>query len=616
MNKTKWKEIALYGLAVVAAKGQFVGCYPLIPGFFAAAFMEEVNRTLLLVFSIFGMALFVPVQAMAKYTMVLLVTGAVVKLVEWAYKGCRIYIGAVAAGVSVLLLTMAGELLLVRNRTRIWMGLLESVLVCAMVLVFSPMMHQFLEERLSMPHRKKNSSTTAPEHGEKLQTYAKSFNGLSQIFSQMESFKNNFEPEEMGKMQQEITGKICISCDQCAICWQEEASPMYELFFRLFHSIEKRGTAEEEVHRELSDYCPYSDSIVEEAIGVFEKARLNLAWYNRLLENRGIIAEQLDAMAYIMEDCAREYKDISQLEGRLLAAVKYRLKERGVVSREIHLYQRQNGKLSLQLKAAAKWGNCVPVKELAKAVSQGLKRDMVPGKYTRTLLGRDEAYLTFEEDTLFHTLQGVARLTKDHSQVSGDSFSFLELEGGECVMALSDGMGSGINACKESEMVIELIEKFLESGFQKETAIRMMNSAMVIQGEDGIFSTVDLASMDLYTGMCEFYKIGAAATFIKHEQEVECIASAGLPAGILHQIEIDKTSRQLKDGEFVVLLTDGVLDFLKVPMPEETMREIIETVETNNPGQMAKQILERILLFTAGKVPDDMTVLVSGIWKK
>ena len=55
MNKTKWKEIALYGLAVVAAKGQFVGCYPLIPGFFAAAFMEEVNRTLLLVFSIFGM---------------------------------------------------------------------------------------------------------------------------------------------------------------------------------------------------------------------------------------------------------------------------------------------------------------------------------------------------------------------------------------------------------------------------------------------------------------------------------------------------------------------------------------------------------------------------------
>lgn len=616
MNKSKWRELVLYVLAIVAAKVEFAGCYPLIPAFFAAAYMEEVNRTLLLVFSIFGMALFIPVQAMAKYTMVMLVTGVVIKMVEWAYKSCRTYVGAAASGVSVLLLTAAGEVLQVGRRSVVWMGVMESVLVSSMVMLLSPVLHRMLEDGL-LPFGWKNYvDARTPEHGEKLQTYAKSFSGLSQIFSHMQRFKGGFEPEEMGKMQQEITGKICMDCDQCAICWQEESSPMYELFFRLIHSIEKRGTAEEEVHRELAGYCPYSDSIVEEAVGVFEKAKLNLAWYNRLLENRGIIAEQLDAMAYIMEDCAREYQDISQQETRLLAAVKYRLKERGIQTREIHLYQRQNEKISLQVKVSSKWGNCVPVKELAKAASQGLRREMVPGKYTRTLIGKDEAFLTFEEDTLFHTLQGVARLTKDHAQVSGDSFSFLNLEGGECVMALSDGMGSGINACKESEMVIELIEKFLESGFQKETAIRMMNSAMVIQGEDGIFSTVDMASIDLYSGMCEFYKIGAAAAFIKHADEIECISSASLPAGMFQQIEIERTSRQLVDGEFVVLLTDGVLDYLRVPMPEDTMREILDTIETTNPGQMAKQILERILLFTAGKVPDDMTVLVSGIWQK
>lgn len=616
MNKSKWRELVLYVLAIAAAKIDFAGCYPLIPAFFATAYMEEVNRTLLLVFSIFGMALFIPVQAMAKYTMVMLVTGVVIKMVEWAYKSCRTYVGAAAAGVSVLLLTAAGEVLQVGRRSVAWMGVMEAVLVSSMVMLLSPVLHRMLEDGLMPMRWKNNTDVRTPEHGEKLQTYAKSFSGLSQIFSHMQRFKGSFEPEEMGKMQQEITGKICMDCDQCAICWQEESSPMYELFFRLIHSIEMRGTAEEEVHRELAGYCPYSDSIVEEAVGVFEKAKLNLAWYNRLLENRGIIAEQLDAMAYIMEDCAREYQDISQQETRLLAAVKYRLKERGIQTKDIHLYQRQNGKMSLQVKASSKWGNCVPVKELAKAASQGLRREMVPGKYTRTLIGKDEAFLTFEEDTLFHTLQGVARLTKDHAQVSGDSFSFLNLEGGECVMALSDGMGSGINACKESEMVIELIEKFLESGFQKETAIRMMNSAMVIQGEDGIFSTVDMASMDLYTGMCEFYKIGAAATFIKHKDEIECISSASLPAGIFQQIEIEKTSRQLEDGDFVVLLTDGVLDYLRVPMPEDTLQEILDTIETTNPGQMAKQILERILLFTAGKVPDDMTVLVSGIWRK
>ncbi len=614
MNKAKWKEIMLYGMAILVSKGQLAGCYPLIPGFFAAVFMEEVNRTLLLIFTIFGMALFIPVQAMAKYTMVLLVTGLVIRLWEWANRSCGVWIGAVAAGASVFLLTVAGEVLKVRNRAAFWMGILESVCVCAMVLVAAPLVSRFLEGGAQAFRGAEGKRE--PEHGEKLQTYAKSFNGLSQIFSQMESFKSSFEPEEVGRMQQEIAGRVCVSCSQCAICWQEENSPMYDLFFRLFHSIEKRGGAGEEVHQELSCCCPHSDSIVEEAIGVFEKAKLNLAWYNRLLENRGVIAEQLDAMAYIMEDCAREYKDISGHEGKLLGAVKSRLREKGVLSKEIHLYQRQNGKLSLQLTAVSKWGNCVTVKEMAKAVSQGLKRDMVPGKYTRSLIGREDAFLVFEEDTLYHTLQGVARLTKDHAQISGDSFSFLELEGGESVMALSDGMGSGINACKESEMVIELIEKFLEAGFRKETAIRMMNSAMVIQGEEGSFSTVDLASLDLYSGRCEFYKIGAAATYIKHGEEVECISSASLPAGIFHQLEIERSSRQLQDGDFVVLVTDGVTDCLGVPMPEETMQEILGSIDTNNPEQMAKQVLERILMCTGGKAPDDMTVLAAGIWKK
>ena len=240
-------------------------------------------------------------------------------------------------------------------------------------------------------------------------------------------------------------------------------------------------------------------AVVEEAVGVFEKARLNLAWYNRLLENREVIAQQLDAMAYIMEDCAKEYTDISKEEGRLLAAVKYRVKERGIVVHEAHLYEKNNGRLSLQIRVSSKWGNCVGVKDIAKAVSEGMRRSMAPAKNSKTLVGKEESVLSFEEETVYHTLHGVARLPKDGAQISGDNFSFLDLEGGQTVLTLSDGMGSGIRACKESEMVIELIEKFLETGFQKETAIRMMNSAMVMNDTDGMYSTVDMAAIEFPT---------------------------------------------------------------------------------------------------------------------
>ena len=72
----------------------------------------------------------------------------------------------------------------------------------------------------------------------------------------------------------------------------------------------------------------------------------------------------------------------------------------------------------------------------------------------------------------------------------------------------------------------------------------------------------------------------------------------------------------LKNGDFVVMVTDGVLEYLHVPNPEETMQEIIESINTNHPGILAKKILERVLLFTGGKVSDDMTILATCIWEK
>ena len=615
MYRQKIKQLLLYALVIVSARVSIMGCYPLLPGLFGALLIEEVNRTLLLIFSLFGMALFLPVQAMAKYGMIVLVAAAVVRLVEWANKSCRVAVGAAICASSSLLLTISGEVLQMRNRSNIWMGILESIFVFTFILVISPLLHGFLEG-IRLPRRERGEPVRAPESGERLHSYAESFNGLSKMFFQMSRQKEHFEAEEMGRMQQEITGKICVSCSQCVLCWEQDNSPMYQVFHRLMLSIEQLGMPEKEVHRELSKHCPYAKAVVEEAVGVFEKARLNLAWYNRLLENREVIAQQLDAMAYIMEDCAKEYMDISREEPRLLAAVKYRVKERGAIAHGVNLYEKRNGRRCLQLRVSTRWGNCIAVKELARAVSIGLHMTMIPAKNSKTLVGKEEALLTFEEEPKFRTLHGVARLAKDGAQISGDNFSFLDLEGGQSVLTLSDGMGSGIRACKESEMVIELIEKFLETGFQKETAIHMMNSAMVMHGEDGMYSTVDMAAIDLYTGNCEFYKIGATTTFLKRGGQVETVSSANLPAGVFSQVEIEKSSRSLQDGDFVILVSDGVMDYLHVPDPEETIKGILETTQMNNPGQLAKHILDEILLFTNGKVPDDMTVLTAGVWER
>ena len=66
-------------------------------------------------------------------------------------------------------------------------------------------------------------------------------------------------------------------------------------------------------------------------------------------------------------------------------------------------------------------------------------------------------------------------------------------------MCLSDGMGSGMDACRESEIVVELLEQFLESGFTQEAAARMVNSALGVERAGGnVFYGRYLCSRSLY----------------------------------------------------------------------------------------------------------------------
>ena len=122
--------------------------------------------------------------------------------------------------------------------------------------------------------------------------------------------------------------------------------------------------------------------------------------------------------------------------------------------------------------------------------------------------------------------------------------------------------------------------------------------------------------MDLYTGICSFLKAGAASTFIKRGHGVETITSESLAAGLVQQIDFETASRKLYHGDYLIMMTDGVLDALPVQKEEETMKEIILDVHEESPKELGREILERVLGYSDYRARDDMTVLVAGIWKK
>ena len=191
----------------------------------------------------------------------------------------------------------------------------------------------------------------------------------------------------------------------------------------------------------------------------------------------------------------------------------------------------------------------------------------------------------------------------------------MELPAGRQAVALSDGMGSGEEAFRESAMVVEMLEELLEAGFPVETAIRMMNTALVMGREEIRFSTLDISIFDLYDGTVELIKAGASTTFIRHGTEMERICSTNLPLGVLQELELQSVKRKVASGDLVIMITDGVLDALPVGEQEFLLDTIIRGTNLNNPREMAHHILEQVLEWSGEEPLDDMTVLVVGIWR-
>ena len=124
---------------------------------------------------------------------------------------------------------------------------------------------------------------------------------------------------------------------------------------------------------------------------------------------------------------------------------------------------------------------------------------------------------------------------------------------------------------------------------------------------------MDICSLDLYTGECEICKVGGAASFIKKCTGAERIGGESLPLGIFQKAQTERDERQLEAGDLLIMMTDGVLEALEDDC-EERMREMIETLEEQNPQEIAEKILSYAICSCEGRIRDDMTVFVLCLW--
>lgn len=200
---------------------------------------------------------------------------------------------------------------------------------------------------------------------------------------------------------------------------------------------------------------------------------------------------------------------------------------------------------------------------------------------------------------------------KNGQAVCGDTLIHFEKHGKYFVI-LCDGMGYGESALSESRLTARLFAEFLRAGFQKETAVSMINSTLALKADKESFSTVDLLEIDLQTGVARFLKIGSAQSFIKTKGKIEEISSKALPVGILENIEVKTEERELKNNDVILMVSDGIGEAGEGVMKNEWIKKMM-MLGNRNDSDILHLIIEGAK--TRGRVSDDMTGVIIRLKK-
>ena len=363
------------------------------------------------------------------------------------------------------------------------------------------------------------------------------------------------------------------------------------------------------------------EQIVKAVNYAYKISKSNFIWEEKVKSNKKNVQAQLDgvskaisSIAVKMEKEINQEKDFDEEKNKVIKA----LEVKDILVDGIEINKKDNRQfIDVYLQEDSKISENADFdkiqKVLEKSLNEKLMRNEIKIKKQNKQGRRIISFLSADK----YVIQiGQATKIKNDSPVSGDSLLQIRLNDGKYLVALSDGMGTGPDARKSSQIAIKMLERLLMSGFDKDTSIDLINTTIMNANEE-IFATLDIAIVDLYNGKIEFIKNGACPTYVKNKKKVQIIKSLSLPAGILNNINLTTYDKDIENQDILVMCSDGILDAnIEYKNKELWVKYMLEDIETTNCQKIADLLLSEAVDNSYGIAKDDMSIIVCKLAKK
>ena len=434
-------------------------------------------------------------------------------------------------------------------------------------------------------------------HADRLDRLARGFMGLYETAAQ--STRGSDAPEDMTAVFDRAADAACRMCPGKERCWKQERKQTVADLTSMSEGMARRGSVtESDLPVGFRQRCSRPDSFVGAVNGELRGWLYRRQYAARLQEGRAAAYGQFLDMAEVIADAARQLSGAAgpdqQAERRLIRYLKNRELE-GVCS----AFRDGRGRLHASIEGA-------DIEVLAREPEYLEKLSAALGVRLCRVDLEEKGRIVLRQAEPLAVSVGIACMKKEGESVSGDRGTYFKTDSGLLCVILSDGMGTGEAAAGESACTVAILEQMLRAGTEPMTAMRLLNSAAMLRnGEDWGYATVDLCCVDLFSGDTCFYKYGAAPSYVRSGRTVRRVKCTSLAAGMLAGADAspDAVRMKLRPGHVALIASDGVL----AERNDQWLRRLLMDTD----GMETKEIARQTLRAAAARFgsADDMTAL-------
>lgn len=332
----------------------------------------------------------------------------------------------------------------------------------------------------------------------------------------------------------------------------------------------------------------------------YKISKINFVWNQKAKKDRENMSKKLNTVSKVISNIADEMEIGRENIGNEAEEIRLLSKQKEIEIKDVNITKQKNGKHIIKLEIYR--SNNSKIAKLETILSKVFNHKV-------SYICKEDGLYKFETEDKFKLEIGISSTAKSNSEISGDSSIQTRLRDGKYLIAISDGMGSGKIARNSSQRVITMLEKLLTSGFEKETSLELINTAMTTSVDSDMYATIDAAIMDLYTGNVEFMKNGACNTYIKTKGGVQIISEASVPVGISTKVKTVTYDKDLEEGDIILMCSDGIQDSGE----GNWLKSILSKMQTENVQKIADIIIKEAIDNNFGNAKDDMTIIIARV---